>query len=244
MSYQDNQAFDSLSGYHTTMAAHAAESDRTAFIRRTYMHLTAAVLLFVVLELAIFTLIPEATMQKAIGAMVGGWNFLLVLLAFVVVSSVANKWAASATSVSTQYMGLGLYVLAEAAIFVPLLYIAGFHGGEGTIASAGVITTFVFLGLTMIVFVTRADFSWMGQALMLMGFVLLGMILCSILFGFHMGVIISCVGIGLAGGYILYFTSKVMNRFRTDQHVVAALCLFAAVALLFYYILLLMMSRD
>ena len=82
MSYQDNQAFDSLSGYHTTMAAHAAESERTAFIRRTYMHLTAAVLLFVVLELAIFTLIPEATMQKAIGAMVGGWNWLLVLLAF------------------------------------------------------------------------------------------------------------------------------------------------------------------
>ena len=41
MSYQDNQAFDSLSGYHTTLAAHAAESERTAFIRRTYMHLTA-----------------------------------------------------------------------------------------------------------------------------------------------------------------------------------------------------------
>ena len=93
-------------------------------------------------------------------------------------------------------------------------------------------------------FVTRADFSWMGQALMLMGFVLLGMIVCSMLFGMHLGVIISCVGIGLAGGYILYFTSQVMNRFRTDQHVVAALCLFAAVALLFYYILLLMMSRD
>ena len=244
MSYQDNQTFDSLSGYHTTLAAHAAESDRTAFIRRTYMHLTAAVLLFVVLELAIFTLIPEATMQKAIGVMVGGWNWLLVLVAFMVVSSVANKWAASATSMPMQYMGLGLYVLAQSVIFVPLLYIAGFHGGEGTIASAGIITTFVFLGLTMIVFVTRADFSWMGQALMLMGFVLMGMIVCAIFFTLNLGIVISCVGIGLAGGYILYFTSKVMNRFRTDQHVVAALCLFAAVALLFYYILMLMMSRD
>ena len=100
MSYQDNQTFNSLSGYHTTLAAHAKESERTAFIRRTYTHLTAAVLLFVVLELAIFTLIPEATMQKAIGVMVGGWNWLLVLLAFMVVSSVANKWAASAKSIS------------------------------------------------------------------------------------------------------------------------------------------------
>ena len=244
MSFQSNQSYDSLDGYGSSLAAHAVESERTAFIRRTYMHLPAAVLLIVVLELAFFTLVPEATIAKALGAMVGGWNWLLVMIAFMVVSSVANKWASSATSITTQYMGLGLYVLAQAAIFIPLLYIAGFHGGQGTIGSAGIITTFVFLGLTIIVFVTRADFSWMGQALMLMGFVLIGMIVCSILFELHLGVIISCVGIGLAGGYILYFTSQVMNRFRTDQHVVAALCLFAAVALLFYYILLLMMSRD
>ena len=244
MSYQGNQTYDSLSGYHSTLAAHAVESERTAFIRRTYMHLTAAVMLFVVLELAIFTLVPKATMGKAIGAMVGGWNWLLVLVAFMAVSSIANKWAASAKSISTQYMGLGLYVLAQSVIFVPLLYIAGNRGGEGTIASAGIITTFVFLGLTMIVFLTRADFSWMGQALMLMGFVLLGMIVCAMLFGLNLGVIISCLGIGLAGGYILYFTSRVMKRFHTDQHVVAALCLFAAVALLFYYILLLTISRD
>ena len=187
MSYQDNHTYDALSGFHSTLAAHAEESERTAFVRRTYMHLTAAVLLFVVLELAIFTLVPEATMRKAIGAMVGGWNWLLVLVAFMVVSSIANKWAASATSISTQYMGLGLYVLAESAIFVPLLYIAGNRGGEGTIASAGIITTFVFLGLTMIVFLTRADFSWMGQALMLMGFVLLGTIVCAMFFRFNLG---------------------------------------------------------
>ena len=245
MSYQSSNTVQTRQIVASPWAvAHAEESERTAFIRRTYMHLTGAVLLLVLLELAIFTLIPQATLEKAVGAMVGGWSWLLVLVAFMVVSSIANKWAASATSVSTQYMGLGLYILAEAVILVPLLYIAGFHGGEGTIASAGIITASVFLGLSMIVFVTRADFSWMGQALMLLGFVLFGMIVCTIFFSLNLVTLISCVGIGLAGGYILYFTSQVMNRFRTDQHVVAALCLFAAVATLFYYVLLLMMSRD
>jgi uncharacterized protein len=54
------------------------------------------------------------------------------------------------------------------------------------------------------------------------------------------------VMIALASGYILYDTSNVMHRYRTDQYVAAALALFASVALLFWYILRLMMSlrRD
>ena len=34
----------------------------------------------------------------------------------------------------------------------------------------------------------------------------------------------------LAAGYVLYETSNVMHRYRTNQHVAAALALFAAVA--------------
>jgi hypothetical protein len=77
-----------------------------------------------------------------------------------------------------------------------------------------------------------------------MSFVFLGMILCGILFEFHFGMLFSCLGIGLAGGYILYYTSHIMLRFHTDQHIVAALCLFAAVILLFWYILSLLMELQ
>jgi FtsH-binding integral membrane protein len=50
--------------------------------------------------------------------------------------------------------------------------------------------------------------------------------------------------VALMSGYILYYTSNVMHHYRTDQHVAAALALFAAIATLFYYILeILMMSR-
>jgi len=47
--------------------------------------------------------------------------------------------------------------------------------------------------------------------------------------------------------YVLYYTSQVMLHYRTDQHVAAALALFAAVATLFWYILRIVMafsSRD
>ncbi|MDP7205223.1 MAG: Bax inhibitor-1 family protein [Pirellulaceae bacterium] len=244
MSYQQGQAYDSVSRYQSAVAANAAEAERTSFIRRTYMHLTASVLLLVVIEFTIFSFVPAATLEKAVGVMFRGWNWLLVMGAFMMVSMIANKWAISARSYSKQYMGLGLYILAQALILVPLLFIAEKFGKPGTIGSAGVISGFVFTGLTMIVFFTRADLSWMRKALMLMSFVFLGMILCGILFEFHFGMLFSCLGIGLAGGYILYYTSHIMLRFHTDQHIVAALCLFAAVILLFWYILSLLMELQ
>lgn len=50
----------------------------------------------------------------------------------------------------------------------------------------------------------------------------------------------------LAGGAILYDTSNIIHKFSTDQHVAAALQLFASIALLFWYVLRIMiaLSRD
>jgi FtsH-binding integral membrane protein len=153
-----------------------------------------------------------------------------------VVSWIANSWAMSATSLSTQYIGLGLYVVAEAAIFMPLLYVASKF--PHAIESAGLMTAIVFAGLTLTVFVTRADFSWLGRYLFLACIVALGIIVCGVVFqGFTPGIWFSAAMIAVASGYILYSTSNVLHHYRTDQYVAAALALFAAVALLFWYIL-------
>jgi FtsH-binding integral membrane protein len=74
----------------------------------------------------------------------------------------------------------------------------------------------------------------------------LGLIVCAIVVGFDLGVWFSAAMIVLASAYILYDTSNVLHQYRTDQHVAAALALFASVALLFWYALRLMMSlrRD
>jgi hypothetical protein len=179
--------------------------------------------------------------------MMGGYGWLIVLGAFMLVSVVADRWARSATSLAMQYAGLGLYVAAEAVIFVPLLLMAQHLGraqGENIIASAGVMTAVVFGGLTVLVFVTRADLSWLGRYLGLAGLVALGFIVCAVLFDLHLGNLFAGIMVGLAAAYILYYTSNILHHYRLDQHVAAALALFASVALLFWYILQLFMNRD
>ncbi len=219
---------------------------RSAFIRRTYAHLAGAILLFAALEaLLLGPLLP--VVQPMIAAMLGssmGW--LLVLGIFMVVGWVADRWARSAQSVGMQYLGLLLYVVAEALIFLPILFLAQYMTSPNVIPTAALLTLTLFAGLTGTVFITKRDFSFLRGALMVGGFIALGLIICSAIFGFDLGTIFSVVMVGLAGGYILYYTSNVLHHYRPEQHVAASLALFAAVALMFWYILRLVMafSRD
>ncbi len=245
MSYADQNPYAMMG--MGDFAAAAAESERTTFIRRTYAHLVGAVFAFMAIELAIFNLVPEDTLAGLTSRMVSGWGWAVVLLLFMGVSVVADRWARSSTSRGMQYAGLGLYVVCEAVIFVPLLLLAerlGRQQGENIIASAGMMTLVVFGGLTVLVFTTKADFSWLGRYLWLGGLVALGFIACSIFFGLHLGNLFSGAMVALAAGYILFYTSNILHHYRLDQYVAAALALFASVALLFWYILQLFMSRD
>ena len=225
----------------TNTAAQATQSERMAFIRRTYAHLAGAIFAFVALEYVFFsTSIAKSVSQTLLGSRYG---WLLVLVAFIGVSYVADKWARSDTSQGMQYLGLTLYVAAEALIFVPLLYIAAHYSDPSVIPTAAVTTLILFGGLTGIVFLTKKDFSFLGGALGLLMFGAVGVIVASILFGFTLGLLFSSVMALLAAGYVLYYTSRVLHHYRTDQHVSAALTLFAAIALMFWYILRILMNR-
>lgn len=225
------------------VAALAGQMERSAFIQRTYMHLAGAVLAFIMLEAFLMSVIPAETVLRAVG---GRWAGLVFLGLFMVVSWVARSWADSNSSSNWQYAGLGLYVVAEAAIFLPLLTLATVIGGDAHIPmNAGIVTGIVFAGLTAMVFITGADFSWMGRYLCLAGLAALGCILCGMVFGFSLGLFFTGAMIVLAAGYILYDTSNIMHHYQTNQHVAASLALFASVALLFWYVIQLFMSmRD
>jgi FtsH-binding integral membrane protein len=224
--------------------AAAQPNVRAEFIRRTYLHLTGAVLAFAGLEAA---LLNTPGIENLVGLMFGGrWSWFIVLGAFMGVSYLANSWAQSNTSRSMQYLGLGLYVVAEAVIFLPLLFLAG-RISPTIIPSAGVLTVLLFGGLTAVVFISKADFSFLRTGLSIAGFAALGICLCSALFGFHLGILFVGCMIALASGYILYETSGVMRQYGADQHVAAALALFASVAMLFWYfvqLLSMLNSRD
>jgi FtsH-binding integral membrane protein len=227
---------------NTNSAIYAQESERAAFIRRTYLHVAGAILAFVALEAVLLQLPLGGVISSVLSARFG---WLLVLGAFMGVSWLAQKWANSDTSPAMQYMGLGLFVVAEAIIFLPLLYVAAYYSSEHVIVSSGLITMFLFAGLTASVFISKKDLSWMGRILTIGGFVAMGIIVASMLFGFSLGLIFSAVMVIFAGAAIMYETSNVLHHYRTTQHVAASLAIFASVALLFWYILRLVMgSRN
>ncbi len=224
----------------------APESERAAFIRRTYTHLTGAILALIALEWVLFNVVPDATMQKMVATMTGGYGWLVVLFGFMAVSWVARSWANSGSPAPVQYAGLTLYVGAWGVMLLPILFVCIRVLNDPSLpATAAVITGVAFAGLTAVAFITRADLSSWGRYLMIAGFVAMGVIIAGILFGFSLGIWFSAVMVAFMCMYILYDTSNVIHHFSVDQHVAASLVLFADVVMLFFYILeILMSSRD
>jgi uncharacterized protein len=210
----------------------AASDARERFIVRTYNHLFGAIVLFAAIEIALFQSGVAAVMAQAML----GTSWLLVLGGFVVVSWLASSAAHRATSKGAQYAALGGFVVAEAIIFVPLLFIAN-HYAPGAIQSAALCTMAGFAGLTAIAFVTRKDFSFLGALLRWGGVCAIVLILAGVLFGFQLGTFFSVAMVALAGGAILYDTSNVLHHYPEDRYVGAALQLFASVAMMFWYVL-------
>lgn len=216
---------------------------RRSFVRRTYTHLAFAILAFTAVCYLFYDTGVYAKMVTLIfGSGAGGMGWLLALGAFMFVSWVADKWARSDTSSTMQYIGLGVYIVAEALIFGPLLFIAAVYSDPSVIPNAAMLTLFLFAGLTGTVFITKKDFSFLRGALVVGGFVAMGLIVVSLIAGFSLGLIFAGAMILYAGMAILYQTSQVMAHYRPTQHVAASLALFAAVALMFYYILMFLMS--
>jgi FtsH-binding integral membrane protein len=219
------------------VAAHAAVDERADFIRKTYAHLLGAVFAFAAIQAVLLNTVAPAYVEWLFGF--GRFAWLFVLGGMIFVSYIADRWARSDTSQNLQYAGLALYVVAEAVLFMPLLYIAGQYEaftGQNVIATAGVITLILFGGLTAVVWMTGANFNWMRNLLFIAGIAAFGAILCSILFGFSLGIWFTAAMIAFACGWILYDTSAVMHDYRVGQHVAASLALFASVMLLFWYV--------
>lgn len=222
--------------------AAATDSARETFIARTYSHLLGAIAAFTAIEVVIFRF-TDLPLQFLSFLAQNRFYWLGVLGVFMLVGWIAESMAVRATSKPVQYLGLGLYVLFEAVIFVPILTVAVYFSGDpDLLPTAAVATLFIFGALTGIVLWTKKDFSFMRGALMLGGFAAMGAIVAGMVFGFTLGPIFSVLMIALAAGYVLYYTGQVMHRYNTEQYVAASLALFAAIALLFFYVLRLLMQ--
>ena len=220
-------------------------SDRVDFLRKTYGLLGVSLVVFAALTgLLMRTSFSQSFTMWAFG---GQFNWLMVLGLFMVTGVVAQKLATSDSSRGLQFLGLGIAVVAEAILLQPMLWLAFIKFGAtdaiSIIMQATVITLSIFIGLTLTVFITKKDFSFMRGVLMMCSFGALGVIVASMIFGFSLGSLFTGFMILLMGGYILFQTSAVLRDFPPRAYVAAALMLFSTIATLFWYVLRLLMSR-
>ncbi|MGF1489354.1 MAG: Bax inhibitor-1 family protein [Prochloraceae cyanobacterium] len=222
--------------------AQARPKERAEFIKKTYTHLAGAVAAFVVLEFLLF----QTGIARILANFVlsSSFSWLFFLGGFALLGWLSSELAARADSVKLQYTGLGLYVVGEAIIFTPLLFVAVYFSDASVLPTAAILTLFMFAGLTTIAFTTRTDFTFLGGILKIAGFVALGAIVCSVIFQFSLGLFFSMAMIVFASAAILYDTSKIIHHYSPHQYVAASLELFASVALLFWYVLQVVMSLS
>lgn len=234
-------------------------SDRVDFLRKTYTHLGIALIAFAVATGGLLKLAPNVSWAFSSWAMTG-WTWLLVILLFMGVGVLAERLARSSSSRAIQYLGLTIGVAAYALIFQPIIWklllrfgpdllyttdgVTPILGGTATsiLMQAALITIAIFVGLTLTVFVTKKDFSFLRGALTIGTFAALGVIVAAMIFGFHLGALFCGLMILLMAGYVLYETSLVMSYFPPTGYVAASLMLFGTIATLFFYVLRLMMS--
>lgn len=231
---------DLLTARYEQIVAETTVDERIAFIRRTYAHLAGAVVVFIGVLSLLMTVLDVPAL---FGPLLTGYGWLIVLGVFLLVSHLANHWAQSATSPGIQYMGLGLYILLESVIFLPLIYIATTHYGDQNVLPIAAVTTLLLFGvMTGYVFTSQRDFSFMGPLLAVASVAALIFIVGAILMGgIALGLIFTVFMILLMCGWILYHTSAVLHHYKTNQHVAASLALFASLATLFWYVLRLAM---
>lgn len=221
----------------SVLATQTKDAGRVAFYRNTYANLALGVLAFVVVEAILLRIDPLVKLLVPLSRF--GW--LALLTGFMFATMYARRIANRNSSKTMQYAGYLLFIVAEAIIFVPLLY-AGLRYGAGThlISQAAIVTAGLFTGLTVAVFLTKTDFSVLRTGLSVGFFIALGLIVAALLFGFTLGLWFSVAMVVLSAGSILYHTYQIKNRFSNDRYVPAALSLFASLMLMFWYIIRIM----
>ncbi|WP_312172839.1 Bax inhibitor-1 family protein [Chryseobacterium sp.] len=221
------------------LVAHSSDIEKADFYKKTYLHVALAILAFIGVETVLLQVVPD---QLIFAMFAQRYIWLLIIGVFWIASVLATKWSLS-LSKSTQYFGLGFYILLEAVIFLPLIKIATFYTGPQVIFQAAMLTIAMFSGISFVAFTSKRDFSFLRNIIVIGGFISLGLIVGGMLFGFNLGLWFSVGMVILASATILYQTSKLKDSYSTNQYVGASLQLFASIMLLFWYILSILMSR-
>ncbi|MBT8080499.1 MAG: Bax inhibitor-1 family protein [Gammaproteobacteria bacterium] len=218
--------------------AEASVEARSNFIWKCYAHVVGAILAFAAASAYLYT---SGVSARIASAMLENWWIVFGL--FIVGGWGASHVAHRVQSTAAQYGALAFFVVLEALIFAPLLFIAATRFPGAIDAAAGV-TLLLSGGLMATAMITRKDFSFLRGVLVYGFFIALALIIASMVFGFQLGTWFMVAMVGFAGIAVLYDTSNIMHHYPEDKYIAASLALFGSIALMFWYILQLFMSRD
>lgn len=216
----------------------ASVEDRSDFIWKCYAHVVGAILAFAAIEVYFF---QSGIAERIAGPMLNNW--WMVLGVFILAGWGATHVAHRVQSINAQYAAFAAFIVLEALIFAPMLFIASIRT-PGIIDSAAGVTVLGCIGLIATVMITRKDFSFLRGMMVWLFFLALAAIVGSMIFGFELGTWFSVAMIGFAGAAVLYDTSNILHHYPQDKYVAASMQLFASIAMMFWYILRLFMSRN
>ena len=220
-------------------AINAAVGERMGFIRKTYSHLLVELLgVGAVTALTINTPSLMSLANSLFGS--GIWLFFGV---FMGLSWITRAMLAGEKPIGTQYFAAGLWVVMLGFLCAPLVAMVAETRGWDPVLQAFVLTSVIFTGLTAYVFFTKKDFSFMGGALNVVGWGIVGFLIIGSLWGYNFGSWMSLLIAILFGGWILYDTSQILHHRHVKQYVSASVDLLTDFVFLFINILSLF-SRD
>jgi FtsH-binding integral membrane protein len=174
-----------------------AVEDRSAFIWKCYAHVVGAILAFAAIEVYLF---QSGIAERIAMPMLSNW--WMVLGAFILAGWGASHVAHRVQSIQAQYAAFAAFIVVEALIFAPMLYIAAAMSPD-LIDSAVGVTVLGSVGLIAVAMITRKDFSFLRGLLVWGGILALVGIFASFIFGFEMGTWFSVAMIGFAGAAVL-----------------------------------------
>jgi len=232
----------------------APVEERVGFYRRTYLHVAGSLLAFAALLALFFAGFDQKTgiAYAVAGALfgmaksMGVWSWLLVMVGFWVGTMAAQALAMNRASPASQYAGLGLYVVLEALIFIPLLTVVyAKTGGQMSqiLVPACGLTGALVVGLTLSVYLTSADFSFLRTIIVIGSVVALGLVLLSAFGLFALGTWFALAMILLMATAILYQTWVIKTQLTTGDHVIAAFMLFSSIVTLLWYVISFFLGR-
>lgn len=224
-------------------AINAALDSRMAFVRRTYAHLLGEI---VAVGLVTTIALRTEPLAKLAMAMLG--NPLIYVASFFGVSLLTRAMLAGQKSMAVQYGAAAIWVFFLGLLVTPFAMWAKIQTGSYTIlGEAAILTASVFTGITAYVFFTKKDFSFLGGALWMIGWIAFGLGMILALFGGfgnQIALFYSCGMVILMGGWVLYDTSRVLHHRHVNEHVAASVDLLVDFVYMFIYIVsILLRSR-